>query len=93
MRPRTGSAAAPRRGPAGGAITAALDLGGTVTGEHGVGLLRRDGLEAELDPAVTEIHRAVRRALDPHGILTRARSSRPSGTVGAAGFEPATARV
>jgi glycolate oxidase len=50
-------------------ITAALDLGGTVTGEHGVGLLKRDGLAAELDPAVTEIHRAVRRALDPHGIL------------------------
>ena len=50
-------------------ITAALDLGGTVTGEHGVGLLKRDGLAAELDPVVAEMHRALRRALDPHGIL------------------------
>ncbi len=34
-----------------------------------MGLLKRDGLEAELAPAVVEIHRALRRALDPHGIL------------------------
>jgi glycolate oxidase len=50
-------------------ITAALDLGGTVTGEHGVGLLKRHGLETELAPAVVGMHRALRRALDPHGIL------------------------
>lgn len=50
-------------------ITDALVLGGTVTGEHGVGLLKRDGLAAEIAPAVAELHRAVRRALDPHGIL------------------------
>ncbi|NNM45098.1 FAD-binding oxidoreductase [Knoellia koreensis] len=50
-------------------ITAALDCGGTVTGEHGVGLLKRDGLAAEISPAVADLHRAVRRALDPHGIL------------------------
>ena len=50
-------------------IAAALALGGTVTGEHGVGLLKRDGLAAELAPAVLEMHRAVKAALDPHGIL------------------------
>jgi glycolate oxidase len=50
-------------------ITEALALGGTVTGEHGVGLLKRDGLRAELSPAVLEMHRAVKAALDPHGIL------------------------
>jgi glycolate oxidase len=50
-------------------IGAALDLGGTVTGEHGVGLLKRDGLAAELSPAVLAMHRAVKTALDPHGIL------------------------
>ena len=49
----------PRRSP----------CGGTVTGEHGVGLLKRDGLAAELSPAVVDLHRAIRRALDPHGIL------------------------
>nr|WP_235282426.1 FAD-linked oxidase C-terminal domain-containing protein [Microbacterium sp. SA39] len=50
-------------------IDAALALGGTVTGEHGVGLLKRDGLLAELSPAVVEMHRAVKTALDPAGIL------------------------
>ena len=50
-------------------IAEALDLGGTVTGEHGVGLLKRDGLRRELDPAVLALHRAVRAALDPHHVL------------------------
>ncbi|GAB2917130.1 FAD-linked oxidase C-terminal domain-containing protein [Rhodococcus aerolatus] len=50
-------------------IADALDLGGTVTGEHGIGLLKRDGLVAELDPAVLAMHRAVKAALDPAGIL------------------------
>jgi glycolate dehydrogenase FAD-linked subunit len=50
-------------------LTAALDLGGTVTGEHGVGLLKRGGLSRELSPAVLEMHRAVKAALDPYQIL------------------------
>jgi glycolate oxidase len=50
-------------------INDALRLGGTVTGEHGVGLLKRPGLVKELGPAVLAMHRAVKDALDPHGIL------------------------
>lgn len=50
-------------------IQEALALGGTVTGEHGVGLLKMDGLAQELSPAVMDLHRAVKAALDPHGIL------------------------
>ncbi|MFC0434156.1 FAD-binding oxidoreductase [Kutzneria buriramensis] len=50
-------------------IADALALGGTVTGEHGVGLLKRPGLVKELSPAVLDLHRAVKNALDPHGIL------------------------
>jgi glycolate oxidase len=50
-------------------IIEALECGGTVTGEHGVGLLKRDGLTAEMSPAVIDLHRAIRRALDPHGVL------------------------
>ncbi|ATE53989.1 FAD-binding oxidoreductase [Actinosynnema pretiosum] len=50
-------------------VAAALELGGTVTGEHGVGLLKRPGLAAELSPEVLAMHRAVKAALDPLGLL------------------------
>src|SRR6476661_1798208 len=50
-------------------IAAALAVGGTVTGEHGVGLLKRDGLVAEISPAVADLHVAIRDALDPYRIL------------------------
>ncbi len=48
-------------------LDAALLLGGTVTGEHGVGLLKRGGLVRELDPASLLMQRAVKNALDPLG--------------------------
>ncbi|MFD4248960.1 FAD-binding oxidoreductase [Amycolatopsis thermoflava] len=47
----------------------ALDLGGTVTGEHGVGLLKRDWLAREAGPEVLSVQAAVKAALDPQGIL------------------------
>ncbi|GAB3476905.1 FAD-binding oxidoreductase [Nocardiopsis coralliicola] len=47
----------------------AIALGGTVTGEHGVGLLKRRGAAAELGPDVLDLHRAVKDALDPQHIL------------------------
>ena len=50
-------------------IDLALEVGGTITGEHGVGLLKREGLGRELSPAVVAMHRAVKDALDPHGVL------------------------
>ncbi|MFE4667574.1 FAD-binding oxidoreductase [Streptomyces sp. NPDC056716] len=50
-------------------IGTALALGGTVTGEHGVGLLKKDGLAAELGPASLAMHHAVKAALDPAGIF------------------------
>jgi glycolate oxidase len=50
-------------------IDEALALGGTVTGEHGVGLLKMRGLVAELGPAVLDLHRAIKQALDPAGIF------------------------
>ena len=50
-------------------MSAALDLGGTVTGEHGVGLLKKTGLRQELDPAVLAMHHAIKNALDPDGLL------------------------
>lgn len=46
-----------------------LELGGTCTGEHGVGLLKREWLASELGPVGLRVHRALKAALDPAGIL------------------------
>ncbi|MFD2419491.1 FAD-binding oxidoreductase [Amycolatopsis pigmentata] len=46
-----------------------LRLGGTITGEHGVGTLKRSWLETELGEVGVSVHQAVKRAFDPHGIL------------------------
>jgi glycolate oxidase len=50
-------------------LDAAIALGGTVTGEHGVGILKRDGMHRELDPGSVALQAAVRRALDPRGVF------------------------
>lgn len=47
----------------------ALEMGGTVAGEHGIGLLKVDLLEAELDPVAAQLHRDIKRVLDPAGIM------------------------
>lgn len=36
---------------------------------HGVGLLKIPGARAELGPRVLEMHRSIKRALDPTGVL------------------------
>ena len=48
---------------------AALDLGGTLTGEHGVGVIKRRWLALELGEDSMAVHRAIKNALDPAGIL------------------------
>ncbi|WP_322760794.1 FAD-binding oxidoreductase [Frankia sp. Cr2] len=47
----------------------ALRVGGTVTGEHGIGMIKRHVLAEELDPVARSLHDTVKRALDPTGIL------------------------
>ncbi len=42
-----------------------LRLGGTITGEHGVGLLKSGLLETELGEVALDMHRAIKQALDP----------------------------
>ena len=46
-----------------------LALGGTITGEHGVGHLKSRWLGRELDPTALSVQRAIKDALDPHGVL------------------------
>ncbi len=47
----------------------ALRLGGTITGEHGVGRLKRPWLAGYLGPEALALNRRIKDALDPQGIL------------------------
>jgi glycolate oxidase len=47
----------------------ALRLGGTLTGEHGVGLLKRQWVAEELGEPSLAVHRQIKQTLDPRGIL------------------------
>ncbi|MET8896409.1 FAD-binding oxidoreductase [Streptomyces albogriseolus] len=46
-----------------------LELGGTITGEHGVGVLKKEWLAREAGPVSMEMQRAVKHAFDPLNIL------------------------
>ncbi|MFD6424186.1 FAD-binding oxidoreductase [Streptomyces sp. NPDC060198] len=46
-----------------------LELGGTITGEHGVGVLKKEWLARELGPVGIELQRGIKAAFDPLGIL------------------------
>ena len=48
---------------------AALALGGTLSGEHGIGTLKREFLEEDLGPVAVSVMTEIKRALDPTGIL------------------------
>jgi glycolate oxidase len=65
---------------------AALSLGGTVTGEHGIGVARRDWLVRQRGQAAVDVMRSIKRALDPRDILNPGRmlvaESRPGTTAG-----------
>jgi glycolate oxidase len=47
----------------------ALELGGSVTGEHGIGAVKRGYLAAQLGAGGFRAHRQVKQALDPKGLL------------------------
>ena len=47
----------------------AIKLGGTITGEHGVGRLKKAWLPDQVGPDVIELTRRVKQALDPQNIL------------------------
>jgi glycolate oxidase len=47
----------------------AVGLGGTITGEHGIGRLKRPWLDGYLGPEVMALNQRIKQALDPLGIL------------------------
>ncbi|GAB3585938.1 FAD-linked oxidase C-terminal domain-containing protein [Amycolatopsis endophytica] len=46
-----------------------LSLGGTVTGEHGVGKIKKEWLEREIGPVGLRVHRQIKQALDPGNLF------------------------
>ncbi|GHV92684.1 FAD-binding protein [Spirochaetia bacterium] len=46
-----------------------MDLGGKISGEHGIGIKRRDYLQNLIDPGELELMRAVKKAWDPNNIM------------------------
>ncbi|MFE4454580.1 FAD-binding oxidoreductase [Streptomyces sp. NPDC056796] len=46
-----------------------LELGGTITGEHGVGVLKKEWLARELGEVGLELQRGIKAAFDPLGLL------------------------
>ncbi|MEU6127385.1 FAD-linked oxidase C-terminal domain-containing protein [Streptomyces sp. NPDC047123] len=46
-----------------------LELGGTITGEHGVGILKKEWLAREIGPVGVEMQQAVKAAFDPYSLL------------------------
>ncbi len=54
-----------------------LELGGTLSGEHGVGLQKRDYIAREVEPAALELMRRIRAQFDPNGILNPGKTLPP----------------
>ena len=50
-------------------VARALALGGSCSGEHGVGIGKREFLEQQLGPEALAVMRQVKTALDPRGIM------------------------
>jgi glycolate oxidase len=50
-------------------ITLAISLGGSASGEHGIGILKQNHLDNELGPVLRSLQRRVKVAFDPDGIL------------------------
>ena len=50
-------------------FTKTLELGGTISGEHGIGLAKKPWLRRQLGDTQLALMRQIKSALDPHGIL------------------------
>jgi hypothetical protein len=52
-----------------------IAMGGTLTGEHGIGIAKKEFLPLEQPAPLIELQRKLKKVFDPQGILNRARSS------------------
>ncbi|HIJ91109.1 MAG: FAD-binding protein [Desulfobulbaceae bacterium] len=56
-----------------------LRLGGTLSGEHGIGLTKAPYLDMELDPPTMELMQQIKNLFDPHNILNPGKIFPPQG--------------
>ncbi|MCP4498475.1 MAG: FAD-binding protein [Deltaproteobacteria bacterium] len=54
-----------------------VEMGGTITGEHGVGIAKRDYLPLEQSKPVLDLQRSIKKAFDPAGILNPGKIFKP----------------
>lgn len=59
-------------------FTLVLRLGGTLSGEHGVGLEKRDYVGREIDPVALRLMSEIKRGFDPAGILNPGKGLPPA---------------
>lgn len=50
-------------------LAAALDLGGTISGEHGIGTTKKAFIEMEIKPGVLDLMKRIKKVFDPDGIM------------------------
>jgi FAD/FMN-containing dehydrogenase len=46
-----------------------VELGGSVSGEHGIGLVKNGQIVRQWEPAAVAMHEAIKRTFDPKGLL------------------------
>jgi D-lactate dehydrogenase (quinone) len=57
-----------------GVFSLVLELRGTLSGEHGIGLVKREFVRRELDPVALGLMRGLQRVFDPDGIMNPGKS-------------------
>lgn len=65
-------------------VNRALEMEGTCTGEHGIGIGKKASLVAELGEDTVEFMRAIKRAVDPHWLMNPGKIFDWDGSVNAA---------
>ncbi|MDA8089046.1 MAG: hypothetical protein M0Z61_02305, partial [Nitrospiraceae bacterium] len=56
-----------------------LELGGTISGEHGVGLTKKPFIAMEIQPAQLKLMRDIKNVFDPKGLLNPGKIFPPEG--------------